>query len=83
MAVIWQPTLFLIKTISAISDLQAALIFSTMIQVNWHFHSGEDVQNRFSNDGHLGFWIRTILAIFYLQVAKVLPTKFRVNWPFG
>ena len=76
MAVIRQPTLFLIKSISAIFDLQAAVILSTMIRVNWHFHSGEEVPNRFSNDGQLGFWIRTILAIFYLKVDTVLPVKF-------
>ena len=55
----------------------------TMFQVCWHFHSGEEVQNRFSRGGHLGFWIRTILAILYQQVAKSLLTKFQVNWPFG
>ena len=43
---------FLIETISAVFYLQAALILCTMFR----FHSGE-VRNRFSKDGHLGFWI--------------------------
>ena len=58
------------------------LILSTKLLVNWPFHSGEEVQNRFSrwpSCSYPGFLIGTILAIFYLQVVLILPTKFRVK----
>ena len=45
MAVIWQPTSFLIKTISAIFDLQAALILSTKIE-----STGISIQEKFKID---------------------------------
>ena len=47
-----------------------------MFRVNWHFHSREEVQNRFSKDGHLGFWIRTILAIFIYKLPRYFLTSF-------
>ena len=55
----------------------------TKFQVSWPFGSGEEVKNRVSRGGHLGFPIRKVLAIFDLQVNPMCPTKFQVNWPFG
>ena len=55
----------------------------TLFRVNWHFHSGDDIKNRFLRGGHLGFWIRTILTCFFYPPATILPTKFRDIWPLG
>ena len=35
---------FSIRTILAIFDLQAVLLFPTKFRVDWHFSSGEEVQ---------------------------------------
>ena len=64
--------------ILAIFDL-LSLILPTKFRVNWPFDSGEEVQNKFQDGGHVGhleFPIKTILAIFDLQVAPILLIKF-------
>ena len=62
-------------------------MFSTKIQVNWPFGSGEEANNRFQDGGHsvhLWFPIGPILAIvFDIQVTPMFPTKFQVKLPLG
>ena len=62
------------RTILAIFDLHITRSLPTKFQVNWPFHSGEEVKN----SDHLGFLIRTILAIFHLQITPMLPTKLQL-----
>ena len=72
--------------ISAIFDLQATLILSTMFRINWNFHSGEEVQIRFSKDGHLGFWNNFVSTSHHstsYQVSSQLAFWFKPDFQDG
>ena len=77
---------FSMITFLANLDLQVIHICPTKFQVNWHFDSGEEVQNRFSRwrpgwPALITNWNN--FSFLDLQVTLILPTKFQVNWPLS
>ena len=71
--------------ISAIFDIQVALILLTSFESIDHSIQEKKFKTDFPDGGH-GFPTGKVLAIFYLYDANLFyfwSTKFRVNWPFG
>ena len=76
---LWGGNIFYPMAVIWTSPLNTSI---EVLQVNWHYGSRKEFQNRFTRWQPFFISNRNDFSYFYFTSHPVLPIKFRVNWPF-